>query len=126
VPEGDRRPGAHIFAAADSPSCDIVTRLVDVHPDGTAINVSDGNVRVWWKEAGVRELEITMSPTAIMFDTGHAVRLEVAGTSFPVLDRNPGTQVRAVNARAHELRAVTQVVFHDRARLSSVRLPIVR
>jgi putative CocE/NonD family hydrolase len=126
VPEGDRRPGAHIFAAADSPSCDIVTRLVDVHPDGTAINVSDGNVRVWWKEAGVRELEITMSPTAIMFDTGHAVRLEVAGTSFPVLDRNPGTRMPAVDARAHELRAVTQVVFHDHERPSSISLPIVR
>ena len=119
-------PVAHIFAAADSPSCDIVTRLVDVHPDGTAINVSDGNVRAWWNETGVREFEIAMSPTAITFDTGHAVRLEVAGTSFPVLDRNPGTQVRAVNARAHELRVVTQVVFHDRERPSSVRLPIVR
>jgi hypothetical protein len=73
----------------------------------------------------MRELEIAMSPTAITFGTGHAVRLEVAGSNFPVLDRNPGTGVRSVDVRAHELRVVTQVVFHDSERPSSIRLPVV-
>jgi putative CocE/NonD family hydrolase len=87
-------PAISLFAACDSTSCDIVVRLVDVHPDATAINVSDGNLRVTWAEdRAMRELESAMSPTAITFGTGHAVRLEIAGSSFPVLDRNPGTGV---------------------------------
>jgi putative CocE/NonD family hydrolase len=119
-------PVARIFAACDSPSCDIVVRLVDVHPDGTAINVSDGNLRITWNaDRGMRELEIAMSPTAITFGTGHAVRLEVAGSNFPVLDRNAGTGVPSVDVRAHELHVVTQVVFHDSERPSSIRLPVV-
>ncbi|MCW2854269.1 MAG: X-Pro dipeptidyl-peptidase, partial [Nocardioides sp.] len=119
-------PAISLFAACDSTSCDIVVRLVDVHPEGTAINVSDGNLRVIWAEdMAMRELEITMSPTATTFGTGHAVRLEIAGSSFPVLDRNPGTEVLAVDAGPYELRAVTQVIFHDANRPSSIRLPRV-
>jgi putative CocE/NonD family hydrolase len=119
-------PVATVFAACDSPGCDIIVRLVDVHPDGTAVNVSDGNARATW-EAGpsARELSIRMSPTAISFDAGHRIRLEVAGTSFPVLDRNPGTGGPAAEAAADGLRVVTQIVFHDASRPSRVTLPVV-
>jgi putative CocE/NonD family hydrolase len=119
-------PVATVFSACDSPSSDIVVRLVDVHPDGTAINVSDGNLRVTWGEdRALRELQIRMSPTAITFAAGHAVRLEVAGSSFPVLDRNPGTGAAAVDAGPLELRAITQVVLHDAERPSRIALPVV-
>ncbi|GAA1810135.1 CocE/NonD family hydrolase [Planosporangium flavigriseum] len=119
-------PTATVFAACDGPGCDVVVRLVDVHPDGTAINVSDGNVRIAWDgEPSVRELAIRMSPTAIRFDAGHRIRLEIAGSSFPVLDRHPGWDVSPVAAGPHELRVVTQIVCHDAARPSRLSLPVV-
>jgi putative CocE/NonD family hydrolase len=118
-------PVATLFAGCDSASGDVVVRLVDVRADGTAINVSDGNVRVISDaERSPRELEIRMSPTAIRFDAGHRIRLEVMGTSFPLFDRNPGSGEPAVDVAADELHVVTQVVFHDAERPSRLRLPV--
>jgi putative CocE/NonD family hydrolase len=118
-------PVATVFAACDSASSDVVVRLVDVRDDGVAINVSDGNLRVAWDEhRSPRELEIRMSPTAIRFDAGHRIRLELMGTSFPLFDRNPGAAGAALDVTADGLRVVTQVVFHDAERPSRLTLPV--
>jgi putative CocE/NonD family hydrolase len=118
-------PAATLWCGSDSASSDVIVRLVDVHPDGTAINVSDGNLRVAWDDRRrPRELEIRMSPTAIRFHAGHRIRLEVMGTSFPLFDRNAGTR-GTLDAAVDELRVVTQVVFHDPGRPSRLTLPVV-
>lgn len=119
-------PVATLYTACDSPSSDLVVRLVDVHPDGTAINVSDGNARTTSNGAhGIYKISIHMSPTAIRFAAGHRIRLHVCGTSFPALDRNPGTDTPATEARADELHVITQAVFHDGDYPSRLALPII-
>jgi putative CocE/NonD family hydrolase len=118
-------PELTLFSAADTPSSDLVARLVDVHPDGSAINVSDGNLRVGWPESGGgRELRVPMSPTGVTFAAGHRIRLDVAGSSFPMYDRNSGSPVAAADATAADFRVATQVVFHDADRPSKLVLPV--
>jgi putative CocE/NonD family hydrolase len=115
-------PALRLFAACDRPSGDLVARLVDVHPDGTALNVSDAGRR--GALDGEAELVLSLSPTAIRFAAGHRIRLELAGSSFPMYDRNPGTGRAAAHARIDELRVTTQVLFHDAARASHLALPV--
>jgi putative CocE/NonD family hydrolase len=118
-------PELTLFSAADTPSSDLVVRLVDVHPDGSAINVSDGNLRVRWTASeGARELPVPMSPTGIRFAAGHCIRLEVAGSSFPMYDRNSGSSVDSIDATAADFQVATQFVFHDASRPSRLVLPV--
>jgi putative CocE/NonD family hydrolase len=117
-------PAAELFLASDTPSADIVVRLADVHPDGRAINVCDGNRRLPFRPGTVEQVTIDLSPTAVTFQPGHRIRLEVTGSNFPALDRNPGTGASAVETAAWDARPATQIVFHDQARPSRVILPM--
>jgi uncharacterized protein len=119
-------PSVSLHSVCDSIGSDLVVRLVDVHPDGTALNVSDGVARVAWDPGSKpTETAIRMSPTAIRFEQGHRIRLDVAGSSFPMHDRNPGNGMSGVEAREQDFRVVTQAVFHDAMRPSRLTLPVV-
>lgn len=119
-------PVVRLYLACDSPTSDIMLRLVDVYPDGRALNVSDGVVRLEWQHTSeVKELVVEMSPTAIAFSAGHRIRLDVTATSFPMYDRNPGSTVMPASATAADYQVVTQVLFHDATRASHLILPLV-
>jgi putative CocE/NonD family hydrolase len=91
---------AELHLAASTDTATVVATLVDVEPDGTAINVADG-VRLAATEPGPRPVALTVDlhATAYTFATGHRVRLHVTGSSFPRLVNGSG-------ASAHQ-------VFHD-------------
>ena len=119
-------PDVILAFACDCPTTDVVARLVDVHPDGTAINVSDGITRLSETNEGrVVEVNLTLSPTAICFQAGHRIRLEVTGSSFPMHDRNPNAAVDPLAATARDFRVATHFVFHDARHASRLRLPIL-
>lgn len=118
-------PRLTLFFANSTRSSDLVVRLVDVHPDGTAIPVSDGNMRFEQQAASgdVNKAEITMSPTATAFRTGHRARLEITSSNFPMFDRNPNSGVRGVNASLSDFVVATEFVFHDPRYPSRLHLP---
>jgi len=116
-------PRRVVFVASDRPSTDLVARICDVGPDGRSINVSDGNLRFDCRE-GTQQVDLLMSPTAIRFLTGHRIRLDIAGTSFPTLDRNPGTGAFPSVAKAEEFVPTTIAVFHDQRYPSRIELPL--
>ena len=119
-------PNLTLAFACDCPTTDVVARLVDVHPDGTAINVSDGIVRLANTNAGgIVEVAIALSPTAICFRAGHRIRLEVTGSNFPMHDRNPNAAVDPLRATSRDFRVATHFVFHDARHASCLRLPIL-
>jgi putative CocE/NonD family hydrolase len=111
--------------ASDAPSADVVARLADVAPCGRSINVADGNVRLRTAGGVVRGVELDLSPTGVRFERGHRIRLDVMGSSFPLLDRNPHTGGSAAGARRADLRVATHFVFHDADRPSVLELPVV-
>jgi putative CocE/NonD family hydrolase len=110
------------YVLIDQPSADLVARVCDVHPDGRSINVSDGNVR--FSGTGIQEITLSLSPTAVRFGIGHRIRLDLAGSSFPTLDRNPHTGGVASAARAEEFRVASIAVFHDERHPSRLELPL--
>jgi len=123
-----------LFASSSAPDTDFVARLVDVHPDGRAINITEGVIRarfrddVWGEphlmELGVDyEFTIDLLATSNLFRAGHRIRLQITSSCFPLWDRNLNTG--SDPATDTEMRVAHQSVCHDRARPSRVVLPIV-
>ncbi len=132
---------ATLFAASSAPDTDFVVRLVDVHPDGRAIGLTDGILRASARESypepgvirparsspiepgEVYEYAIDLWATGITLRAGHRIRVEVTSSSFPRWDRNPNTGESGPSASRTEV--ARQRVFHDPARPSRVTLTVV-
>lgn len=92
---------ARIRISASTPDTDLVLRLVDVDPAGNALLVQEGALRLRYRDGYDRpsllrpgqiyDIEVDLRDIAYRFDTGHRVRLHVAATSFPRLERNLNT-----------------------------------
>ena len=107
---------------------DFHVRLCDVDSKGRSSNLSDGIVRLGPKSVRKRRdgsftLKIDMWPTANTFKAGHRIRLQVSSGAHPLFARNAGTGEPL--ATGANLRSADQEVFHDKARPSSIALPVV-
>jgi putative CocE/NonD family hydrolase len=125
----------HLWAISSAPDTDFVARLVDVHPDGFAQNLTDGIIRARYRYAALGEdasliepgrayeYEIDLWATSNVFRAGHRIRLDVTSSNFPRWDRNPNTGHEfGVDS---ELAVAHQTILHDREHASYVVLPIV-
>jgi putative CocE/NonD family hydrolase len=89
---------AELYVSADVPDTDVFVKLVDVYPDGTAYNLAQSCLRLRYRDGidspahllpgVIYRIEIVGITTANYFGAGHRIRLEVAGASFPLADRN--------------------------------------
>jgi uncharacterized protein len=124
----------HLFAATDGPDTDWTAKLVDVHPDGRAMNLTEGNIRARFRRSihdppelldpgRVYEYTIELQPTSNVFLEGHRIRLEVSSSNFPLWDRNPNTG--HAQGQDAELRAARQTILHDARRPSRLVLPVI-
>lgn len=120
-----------LYVSTTAPNTDFTAKLVDVHQDGSAFNISEGILRRSYQEAQspsaaekVHEIHIELWPTSMMFFKGHRIRLEVSSSNFPRFDRNPNTGQRI----ASEVNVVPakQTVRHNPAYPSRLILPIIR
>ncbi|WP_207747632.1 CocE/NonD family hydrolase [Pelagibacterium limicola] len=90
-----------LFAQSDAENADFTAKLVDVYPDGFAMNLCDGVLRACYREGFDKAvplvpnqpvlLEIPLYPTANRFMNGHRIRLEIASSNFPRFDICPNT-----------------------------------
>ena len=89
---------AHLTVSADVPDTDLVARLTDVAPDGTSLMIQEGALRLRYRDGFDRPqmmtpgtpytVAIAMRDIAWLLHTGHRLRLDIAGSSFPRLARN--------------------------------------
>ncbi len=110
-----------LWAASSAPDTDFTAKLVDVHPDGYAHNVSEGIIRAryrdsehresWLTPGAVHDYTIDLGYTATVFRRGHRIRLEVSSSNFPHFDRNPNTATAF--GESAEIEPATQRVHHD-------------
>jgi putative CocE/NonD family hydrolase len=122
-----------LWAASSAVDTDFTGKLVDVHPDGTALNVVDGIVRARHRRPDGPELllepdtvnrfEIALGSISWEFAAGHRLRLEVSSSNFPRYSRNANSAVHPNRARFGDLQPALQRVFHDAARPSALVLP---
>ncbi len=92
---------ATLYVSSDVKDTDVTVKVIDVLPDGTAYNLDETIQRlryregddhtVWLEKNKVYKVTLTPMVTSNFFDTGHRIRIEVAGSNFPRFDRNLNT-----------------------------------
>jgi putative CocE/NonD family hydrolase len=112
---------AEIWFRSSVPYADVFVRLCDVDEKGHSYNVCDGLVSL----TGADELtcaEVSLWPTAYLFQRGHRVRVQVSSGAHPRYVRNLGTgEPRAI---ATALRPADQEVHHTPTHASAIILPV--
>jgi len=122
-----------LYAASSAPDTDFTAKLVDVHPDGKAYNLTDGIIRARYRESfqqerllepgTVYEYTIDLWATSNLFKRGHRIRVDVSSSNFPRFDRNPNTG--HTFGEDAELRKAQQAVHHSRRYPSRIVLPVI-
>ncbi len=90
---------AHIWVLPDTPDFDLSVRLTDVYPDGRSMLVIDGIARARLRCGEDREcfltpgmparIDVDLWSTAIVFNAGHRIRVDLAGSNWPRFEVNP-------------------------------------
>ncbi|AJY77807.1 X-Pro dipeptidyl-peptidase [Paenibacillus beijingensis] len=124
-----------LYAATTAEDTDFVAKLVDVYPDGRAVNIAEGIVRASFR-SGLERPEavppdqvliytISLGPTANVFKQGHAIRLDVTSSLFPTFDRNPNRLMNPDEATEADFVTATQTIYHDARYPSKLQLPVI-
>jgi hypothetical protein len=113
---------------------DFTAKLVDVSPDGFAMNLTDGILRMRYRDSQekstlmnpgqVYKISVDLWATSNVFKKGHVLRLEVSSSNFPRFDRNLNTGGNNYD----ESKAVVahNQVHHSRQYASTVTLTVVK
>ena len=89
-----------VTLAADRPDADLIVHLLDVFPDGRAIPIQTGALRLRYRNGFDQSaplptgqpvrVRVNLRDIAYHVAAGHRLRLTFAGSDFPRLARNPG------------------------------------
>src|SRR5207244_11927509 len=87
-----------LFASSSAPDTDFTAKLVDVHANGFARNLTDGIIRARYRESTrtakliepgrVYEYTLDLWATSNVFKAGHRIRLEISSANFPPFEPN--------------------------------------
>ncbi|MEO2029168.1 MAG: CocE/NonD family hydrolase [Fuerstiella sp.] len=123
-----------LHVSSDCPDTDFIARLSDVYPDGRSFNVTEGALRVRFRESleretlmkpgEVYEIEIDLFSTSMIFNKGHRIRLHVTSSSDRGYDPNPNTG--APLRSSDEVRIATNTIQMSATFPSRLILPVPR
>jgi len=123
---------ADLWVSVDAPDADWAVKLVDVDPGGAARGLAEGILRSSARdplkypallEPGRRyHFTVDLGHTAATILPGHALRVEVAGSSFPMFDRNLHTGEGPSGTRKQ---VCVQTVYHSQSAVSRIQLPVL-
>ncbi len=121
-----------LHASSTAVDTDFVAKLIDVYPDGRAINVAEGILRARHRNGTQRQalmepgkayaLEIDMIGTANRFQAGHRIRVHVTSSHFPQFARNLNNGKPYGTSDTPEI--AEQTVYHSATRPSHLVLPV--
>jgi hypothetical protein len=82
-----------LSVSTDAPDADVVVKLLDIAPDGKALSVADGVVRLTYRDGleraapvkpgRVAKICVKLGAVAHGFAAGHRIGVQVAGSDFP-------------------------------------------
>ncbi len=126
---------AVLYIRSSAPDTDFTATLVDIHPDGRAMILTDGILRVRYRggfdkpelmtPGTVYRVEVDMVATANVFAAGHRIGLEVSSSNFPRFDRNTNTGGIIASENEADFVVAHNEVLHDAEHPSHVLLPII-
>ncbi|HLR54856.1 MAG TPA: CocE/NonD family hydrolase [Pseudogracilibacillus sp.] len=121
-----------LWAKTDAKDTDFTAKLIDVSPDGTAYNLTDGIIRARYRNGyqpaadlnqEIIEYDINLAATSNVFLPGHRIRVEISSSSFPRFDLNPNTGDSLFDTT--EMKPAQQTVYHEEDYSSYIVLPVI-
>jgi putative CocE/NonD family hydrolase len=104
---------ADVWSSTDRGGADVALTLVDVGPDGRALNIAEGVRRRRDADSDAVCFDVDLGHVAHLVRPGHALRLDVAAGAFPRIDWFPD------EGRAR------RTVAHGGATATRLTLPVV-
>ncbi len=125
---------AFVHISSDAPDTDVTVKLLDVFPDGRAMNMQEGITRARYRESfgkptmmspgKVYEVPVDLHATSWYLPAGHKLRVEVSSSNFPRYDRNLNTGGH--NYDETKWRVANNAVHHGAGKMSRIVLPVVK
>jgi putative CocE/NonD family hydrolase len=122
-----------LYVSTSAVDTDFTGKLVDVWPNGFAQNLTEGILRLRYRNSQEKpelanpgetyHITLDLVATSNVFLAGHKMRLEVSSSNFPRFDRNLNTGEE--QARGTHMIKATNTVLHDRAHPSALVVPLV-
>ena len=122
-----------LYASSSAVDTDFTAKLVDVFPDGYALNLTDGILRARYRNSFERpepmnpdevyKFTIDLWATSNLFRCGHKLRLEISSSNFPLFDRNLNTGEDQRNAT--RIAKARNTVHHESKWPSALIIPEV-
>lgn len=121
-----------LWAKSSAVDTDFTGKLADVSPDGFAMNLCDGILRLRYRDSQekpqlmnpdqVYKISVDLWATSNVFRKGHIMRLEVSSSNFPRFDRNLNTG--ADQATSRQFVSATNTILHDAEHPSALLVPV--
>jgi len=124
---------ATLYVSSSVPDTDLALKVVDVYPDGKAYNVLDTMQRLRYRDgidkeslmkpAETYKVELGQMAIATRLGIGHRLRIEIAGTNFPLYERNLNTGGH--NYDETQSRIAHMTIHHEGEWASVLEIPMV-
>ncbi len=124
---------ADLYVSSSAVDTDFTAKLVDVWPNGFAQNLTDGILRMRYRNSQEKQellnpgeiyrISVDLWDTSNVFLPGHKLRLEISSSNFPRFDRNLNTGEE--QARGTRMVKALNVIFHDKEHPSALILPVI-
>lgn len=128
-------PSVQLSVSLDVPDTDFFVTLSDVHPDGTAIPITEGSLRVRYRDSftdpellevdTIEELAIPLWATSNVFKAGHRLRIHVTSSNFPRYARNLNSGGDLAQESADDMQVATPTIYHSDEHQSWIDLPLI-
>ncbi len=122
-----------LHASTSVKDTDFTVKLVDVYPNGRAINILDAGIRARFRngeddpsliEPGkIYKYEINIGNTSNYFRERHGIRIEISSSNFPRFDINSNM---GGEGKASDYKIANQEIFHDKEHPSHLIIPIFK
>jgi uncharacterized protein len=122
-----------LFVKSTAVDTDFTGKLVDVAPDGFAMDLTEGILRMRYRDSQehpnlmnpgqIYKISLDLWATSNVFLKGHTLRLEISSSNFPRFDRNLNTGEEIKFAHTHV--TATNVILHDAQHPSALILPVM-
>lgn len=124
-----------LYASSSARDTDFVAKLIDVHPDGRAMFVTEGALRARYRQStaeprmlvpgSVYELRFELWATSNVFLPGHRLRLEITSSDFPHFDRNTNSGGDIGHESEEDFVLAVNRIYHGPSHPSRLILPII-
>lgn len=124
-----------LFVSSSARDTDFTAKLVDVYPDGRAIILCHGILRMRYRRSRdacdlmkpneTYEIDVDVGATSNVFLPGHRIRLEVSSSNYPRFDRNSNTGGDINSESVEDMVVALNQVHRGPAHSSRLILPII-